>query len=176
MIFPLVKKDVNCLVIIKDYIEGEDFINCFDAYGIQEPNIELPSNLNNFELHEESSLEAIPTDFEKVISDLTVMERMRLYSLIPLLYLYAELKCCKKKEVVKETIKSGHSMFPKHRINEISACRKGCCAFSGSLIDEEFCPVCDKRFLKPSHLEDHQARHNPVGQHPCMYCPKVNSL
>ena len=35
-------------------------------------------------------------------------------------------------------------MFPKHRIYEISACRKGCCTFIGSLIDEEFCPVCDK--------------------------------
>jgi len=34
------------------------------------------------------------------------------------------------------------------------------------------CNVCDKRFLKPSHLEDHQARHDPIGQHPCMYCPK----
>ena len=44
----------------------------------------------------------------------------------------------------QETIKSGHSMFPKHRIYEISACRKGCCTFIGSLIDEEFCPVCDK--------------------------------
>ena len=49
----------------RPYIEGEDFIDCFDAYGIQEPNIELPSDFNNFELHEESSLEAIPTDFEK---------------------------------------------------------------------------------------------------------------
>ncbi len=35
-------------------------------------------------------------------------------------------------------------MFPKHRIYEISACRKGCCAFIGPLLDEEFCPVCDK--------------------------------
>lgn len=34
------------------------------------------------------------------------------------------------------------------------------------------CSVCDKRFLRPSHLEEHMARHNPVGQHPCMYCPK----
>ncbi|XP_023337470.1 zinc finger protein 780B isoform X2 [Eurytemora carolleeae] len=34
------------------------------------------------------------------------------------------------------------------------------------------CPICDKRFKKPSHLEDHQARHNTVGQHACMYCPK----
>ena len=44
----------------------------------------------------------------------------------------------------QETIKSGHSMFPKHRIFEISACRKGCSAFIGPLINEEFCPVCDK--------------------------------
>ena len=44
----------------------------------------------------------------------------------------------------QETIKSGHSMFPKHRIYEISACCKGCCACIGPLIDKEFCPVCDK--------------------------------
>ena len=53
-------------------------------------------------------------------------------------------KTTKSNYFFQETIKSGHSMFPKHRIYEISACRKGCCAFSGSLIDEEFCPVCDK--------------------------------
>jgi len=34
------------------------------------------------------------------------------------------------------------------------------------------CTICDKRFPRPSHLEEHMARHNPVGQHPCMYCPK----
>ena len=44
----------------------------------------------------------------------------------------------------QETIKSGHSMFPKHRIFEISACRKGCCAFIGPLINEDNCPICDK--------------------------------
>ena len=44
----------------------------------------------------------------------------------------------------QETIKSGHSMFPKHRIFEISACRKGCCAFIGPLVIEHFCPICDK--------------------------------
>jgi len=43
----------------------------------------------------------------------------------------------------QETIKSGHSMFPKNRIFEISACRKGCCAFIGPLLVEEFCPICD---------------------------------
>ena len=68
MIFSLVKKDVNCLVIIKDNVltlKEKILLILFDAYGIQEPNIELPSDFNNFELHEESSLEAIPTDFEK---------------------------------------------------------------------------------------------------------------
>ena len=53
-------------------------------------------------------------------------------------------KTTKSNYFFQETIKSGHSMFPKHRIYEISACRKGCCAFIGPLIVEEFCPVCDK--------------------------------
>ena len=70
MIFPLVKKDVNCLVIIKHNgltLKEKILLILFDAYGIQEPNIELPSDFNNFELHEESSLEAIPTEFENIV-------------------------------------------------------------------------------------------------------------
>jgi len=53
-------------------------------------------------------------------------------------------KTSKSNYFFQETIKSGHSMFPKQRIFEISACRKGCCAYIGPLISEEFCPVCDK--------------------------------
>ena len=45
-------------------IEGENNFDCLEAYGIQEPNIELPSDFNELELHEETSLEAIQTDFE----------------------------------------------------------------------------------------------------------------
>ena len=44
----------------------------------------------------------------------------------------------------QETIKSGHCMFPKLRIFEISACVKGCCAFIGANVDSEFCPICDR--------------------------------
>jgi hypothetical protein len=53
-------------------------------------------------------------------------------------------KTSKSNYFFQAAIKSGHSRFSKYRIFEISACRKGCCAFIGPLIDEEFCPVCDK--------------------------------
>ena len=43
----------------------------------------------------------------------------------------------------QKTIKSGHSGFQKLRILEISACRKGCCAFINELSNEEYCPICD---------------------------------
>ena len=44
----------------------------------------------------------------------------------------------------QQTIKSGHCMFKKHRIFEISACRKGCFAFLGENADLDFCPICNK--------------------------------
>ncbi len=44
----------------------------------------------------------------------------------------------------QQTIKSGHQMFKKHRIFEISACRKGCFAFLGAEANEECCPICNK--------------------------------
>jgi hypothetical protein len=47
--------------------EGDNNFDCLEDYGIQEPYIDLPSDLNNFELHEESSLEAIPTEFESIV-------------------------------------------------------------------------------------------------------------
>ena len=53
-------------------------------------------------------------------------------------------KTSKSNYFFQETIKSGHSKFKKHRIFEISACRKGCCAFIGPLVGEEFCPICDQ--------------------------------
>ena len=78
-------------------IEGENNFDCLEAYGIQEPNIELPSDFNEWELQEVTSLEAIPTDFENsniIPSD--DEEKMWLYSLIHLVFLYAEPKCCKE--------------------------------------------------------------------------------
>ncbi len=76
-----------------------NIFDCFEAYGILETNIDLPSDFNNFELYKESSLQAIPTDLEIVILDLPTMKRMRLYSLIPFVFLYAEPKWCK--EIIK---------------------------------------------------------------------------
>ena len=44
----------------------------------------------------------------------------------------------------QETIKSGHNMFKKMRVYEINACRKGCCAFIGDNVNDEFCSICEK--------------------------------
>jgi hypothetical protein len=49
-------------------IEGENNVDYLEDYGIQEePYIDLPNDLNDFELHEESSLEALPTEFENIV-------------------------------------------------------------------------------------------------------------
>ena len=53
-------------------------------------------------------------------------------------------KTSKSNYYFQATIKSGHSGFEKLRIFEISACRRGCCAFIDELVNEEFCPICDK--------------------------------
>jgi hypothetical protein len=49
-------------------IEGDNNVDYLEDYGIQEePYIDIPTELNNFELHdEESSLEALPTEFENI--------------------------------------------------------------------------------------------------------------
>ena len=52
-------------------------------------------------------------------------------------------KTSKSNYFFQETIKSGHSMFSKLRIYEISVCRKGCCAYIGNNVDLEICPYCD---------------------------------
>ena len=48
-------------------IEGDNTFDCLEDNGIQEHYIDLPSDLNTFELNEESSLEAIPTEFENIV-------------------------------------------------------------------------------------------------------------
>ncbi len=48
-------------------IEGDNTFDCLEDYGIQEPYIDLPSDLNTFELNEESSLEAITTELENIV-------------------------------------------------------------------------------------------------------------
>jgi hypothetical protein len=45
-------------------IGRENNFDCLEAHGIETPNIDSPSEFNNWELFDESSLEALPTDFE----------------------------------------------------------------------------------------------------------------
>ena len=45
-------------------IEGQNDFDCLEADGFVEHNIDLPSDFNLFDHHEESSLEAIKTDFD----------------------------------------------------------------------------------------------------------------
>ena len=45
-------------------IEGQNDFDCLEADGFVEHNIDLPSDFNLFDHHEESSLEAIKTDLD----------------------------------------------------------------------------------------------------------------
>ena len=53
-------------------------------------------------------------------------------------------KTSKSNYFYQQTIKSSHSIYPKKRILEIPACRKGCIAFIGVNESETICPICDK--------------------------------
>jgi len=52
-------------------------------------------------------------------------------------------KTTKSNYFYQETIKSGHSMFPKSRIFEIQTCQKGCSAFIGQKLDADMCEKCN---------------------------------